>query len=176
MQPFFISKGAKIDYVEACSSLYRKRMETFKNRTETITFLAKALETLDDKTLSSAVLTFTAAYAPQMLLEHIEKTTQNTVVEKTVQNTVVEKTVYEPPPRVRDEGQWPYMRCKNIVRALYKAYRNHNKIPRSHYALLEYIAKLKKVSVEELKKTSVVEYFKKDPNLSVVLSVLSNRV
>ena len=152
-------------------------MEAFKNRTETITFLAKALETLDDKTLSSAVLTFTAAYAPQMLLEHLEKkTAQNTVVKKTVQNTVVKKTVYEPPPRVRDEGQWPYMRCKNIVRALYKIYRNYNKIPRSHYALLEYIAKLKKVSVEDLKKTSVVEYFKKDPNLSVVLSVLSNRV
>jgi hypothetical protein len=143
-------------------------METFKNRTETITFLAKALETLDDKTLSSAVLTFTAAYTPQMLLMHLEK--------KTAQNTVVEKTAYEPPPRVRDEGQWPYMRCKNIVRALYKIYRNYNKIPRSHYALLEYIAKLKKVSVEELKKTSVVEYFKKDPNLSVVLSVLSNRI
>ena len=150
-------------------------MEVFKNRTETITFLAKALETLDDKTLSSAVLTFTGAYAPQMLLVHLEKkTTQNKVVEKTVQNTVVEKKVYEPPPRVRDEGQWPYMRCKNVVRALYKVYRNYNKIPRSHYALLEYIAKLKNVSVEELKKTSVAEYFKKDPNLSVVLNAIGN--
>ena len=141
-------------------------MEVFKNRTETITFLAKALETLDDKTLSSAVLTFTGAYAPQILLVHLEK--------KTAQNTVVEKKVYEPPPRVRDEGQWPYMRCKNVVRALYKVYRNYNKIPRSHYALLEYIAKLKNVSVEELKKTSVAEYFKKDPNLSVVLNAIGN--
>ena len=68
---------------------------------------------------------------------------------------------YVAPPRVRDaERHWPYMRCKNIVKALYRSqYKNPKDMPRSHHALLEYFASFKKVPLDELKRMSPVEYF-----------------
>lgn len=70
------------------------------------------------------------------------------------------KKEYVAPPRVRDaDRHWPYMRCKNIVNALYRYNPNRNEMPRNHHALLEYIASLKKITIDELKKMSPVEYF-----------------
>lgn len=71
---------------------------------------------------------------------------------------------YVAPPKVRDaELNWPFMRCKNVVKAL-----QHSRAmsfygeppPKNHHGLLEYIAKVAKVSVEVLKKTSPRDLFK----------------
>jgi hypothetical protein len=70
------------------------------------------------------------------------------------------KPPYIAPPKVRDaELHWPFMRCKNVARALHSAWYDRP-IPRNHHGLLEYIAKQGKVSVEVLKKTSARELFK----------------
>jgi hypothetical protein len=72
----------------------------------------------------------------------------------------VVKAPYVAPPKVRDaELHWPFMRCKNVARALPSAWYGRP-IPRNHHGLLEYIAKEAKVSVEVLKKTSARELFK----------------
>jgi hypothetical protein len=77
---------------------------------------------------------------------------------------------YKAPPRVRDADHfWPYMRCKNIVRELMR----NKKIPTSHYGLLEYIAKIKRVSIETLKKTNPHIYFKGDLRVAKVLNFMS---
>ena len=60
---------------------------------------------------------------------------------------------YVPPPRVRDaERFWPYMRCKNLAKEIFK--KEHYKQLRSHHALIEAIAKRYNKTVEELKNTS----------------------
>jgi len=51
------------------------------------------------------------------------------------------------PPKVRDEGFWPFMRCKNV----YKAYGGTCRM--SHHDLLISLANKFKMSVETLKKT-----------------------
>jgi len=58
--------------------------------------------------------------------------------------------VYVHPPRVRDaELNWPYARCKNLIKIL------NPKAPRMcHYDALIFIAKRYKVTVEVLKSTS----------------------
>jgi hypothetical protein len=72
--------------------------------------------------------------------------------------------VYVPPPRVRDaEEFWPYMRCKNVVKAIHCYTYSNEQVPRSHYALLEYIAKYKGISVEALKKTHPADLFESNP-------------
>jgi len=79
------------------------------------------------------------------------------------------KEPYVRPPRVSDaEKYWPYMRCKNIARIFLRI-----NIPRSHHALLEYLASIKKVSVDELKKTHPLDYFKEYPGVTSALSHLS---
>ena len=70
---------------------------------------------------------------------------------------------YVAPPKVRDaELNWPFMRCKNVVNALQRsqAMRFYGDPPKNHHGLLEYIAKIAKVDVETLKKTSPHEAFK----------------
>jgi hypothetical protein len=52
------------------------------------------------------------------------------------------------PPKVRDEGYWPFMRCKNV----YKAYGGTGRL--SHHDLLIWLGKKFKMSVESLKKTN----------------------
>jgi hypothetical protein len=70
------------------------------------------------------------------------------------------------PPRVYDaEKYWPYMRCKNIAKELLRT-----NIPRSHHALLVYLASIKKISVDELKKIHPLDYFKDNHRLTRVLS------
>jgi hypothetical protein len=78
---------------------------------------------------------------------------------------------YSPPPRIRDaERYWPYARCKNIVQEIMGPTKT---IPRSHFELLTYIAGIKGVSLETLKKTNPFEYFKGDGRVTKTLSVLS---
>ena len=78
---------------------------------------------------------------------------------------------YVPPPRVSDaEEYWPFMRCKNVARAL-QPYFEAKPLPRSHHALLEHIATQAKVSVEVLKKTSARTLFK---NNFRVMNALGN--
>jgi hypothetical protein len=80
-----------------------------------------------------------------------------------------EKVPYVPPPKVRDAEQfWPFMRCKNVANALVTRYAD-SKIPRNHHALLEHIAKIAKMSVEELKKTSPWVLFKDNYRVMGVL-------
>jgi len=79
------------------------------------------------------------------------------------------KSPYIAPPKVRDaELNWPFMRCKNVARALQGVWAN-KPIPRNHHALLEHIAKAAKVSVETLKKTSARELFKDNYRVMQVL-------
>jgi hypothetical protein len=70
------------------------------------------------------------------------------------------KPPYIAPPKVRDaEKFWPFMRCKNVARAL--RIRSYDpEIPRNHHGLLEYIAKMGKISVETLKMTNPHDLFK----------------
>ena len=74
------------------------------------------------------------------------------------------KAPYIAPPRVRDaEKFWPFMRCKNVARAIAKSqpyWGEKRNIPRSHHGLLEYIARATSLSVETLKKTHPVGLFK----------------
>jgi len=82
-----------------------------------------------------------------------------------------ETKAYVPPPRIRDaEYYWPYARCKNIVQEIMGA---HKTIPRSHFELLTYIAGLKGVSLDELKKTNPFNYFKDDKRVAKTLGALS---
>lgn len=68
---------------------------------------------------------------------------------------------YVAPPRVRDaEDHWPFMRCKNVAKAL-QVY-GSKPLPRSHHALLEHLARLSNVSLETFKKTSPHVLFKND--------------
>ena len=70
---------------------------------------------------------------------------------------------YVAPPRVLDaELNWPFMRCKNVVKALQRSQSMwiYGDPPKNHHGLLEYIAKVAKVSVEVLKKTSPRDLFK----------------
>jgi len=75
---------------------------------------------------------------------------------------------YVPPPRVRDaERFWPFMRCKNVA----KVFRHiGGSIPKSHHDLLEFIAKVGKVSVEVLKKSSPREIFGSYPGVMAVIA------
>ena len=74
------------------------------------------------------------------------------------------KAPYVAPPKVRDaELNWPFMRCKNVVKALRRSqpmWIYCEPPPRNHHGLLQYIAKFAKVSVEVLKKTSPRDLFK----------------
>ena len=82
----------------------------------------------------------------------------------------IDVEAYKRPPRVRDaERFWPYMRCKNIVRLLMRG----KKIPTSHYGLLEYISKIKKVSIQDLKNISPQDYFKGDTRVAKVINYVS---
>lgn len=65
------------------------------------------------------------------------------------------------PPKVRDEGFWPFMRCKNV----YKAYGGKGRL--SHYDLLVWLGKKFNMPVETLKKTNpyTIKDIKGLPNL-----------
>lgn len=79
---------------------------------------------------------------------------------------------YVAPPKVRDaEPNWPFMRCKNIVNALQRsqAMWMYGDPPKNHHGLLEYIAKLAKLDVETLKKTSPYDAFKGNYYVTQVL-------
>jgi len=125
------------------------------NRAETIAFLMKAVETLDDQSIKLATYTLVSSYRPWLLKEVLKQVTDKNGGE-------ISLGPYVPPPRVRDaEQNWPYMRCKNVANAL-KDWVNPKPIPRSHYALIEYLARETNVSVETFKKTSPHELFKND--------------
>jgi hypothetical protein len=135
------------------------------NRAETIAFLMKAVETLDDQSIKLATHTLVSSYRPWLLKEVNKQVTNKNVEELSLGDS---KPPYVPPPRVRDaELNWPYMRCKNVANAL-KSY-NSKPIPRSHYALIEYLARETKVSVETFKKTSPHELFKNDFRIMLYL-------
>jgi hypothetical protein len=69
------------------------------------------------------------------------------------------KKPYIAPPKVRDaEKFWPFMRCKNVANAL-RTRQSDPPIPRNHHALLEHIAKVKRISVADLKKTDPLLLF-----------------
>lgn len=84
------------------------------------------------------------------------------------------KPAYVPPPRVKDaEDYWPFMRCKNVAKALNKhSYRGYP-LPRSHYDLLEYLARNFKITVEELKKTNPSTLLRNNPG---ALKVVDTKV
>lgn len=68
---------------------------------------------------------------------------------------------YVPPPRVRDaERNWPFMRCKNLIRIL--KIKNPS---RNHHGLLEQLAHHHKMTVEEFKKTTPKKLFQNQPAL-----------
>jgi len=80
------------------------------------------------------------------------------------------KLAYTSPPRVKDaENYWPFMRCKNVAKALNKhTYRRYS-LPRSHYHLLEYLARNFKITVEELKKTNPHNLLQNNPEVLKVI-------
>jgi hypothetical protein len=79
-----------------------------------------------------------------------------------------EKVPYVPPPKVRDAEQfWPFMRCKNVANVLCRY--GSEPIPRNHHGLLQNIAKIAKMSVEDLKKTSPWVLFKDNYRVMGVL-------
>ena len=71
---------------------------------------------------------------------------------------------YIAPPKVRDaEEFWPFMRCKNVVKALLRSQPSrayYEPPPKNHHGLLEYIAKVAKLDMETLKKSSPRDVFK----------------
>jgi hypothetical protein len=83
------------------------------------------------------------------------------------------KAPYIAPPKVRDaELNWPFMRCKNVVKTLQRSQSMwiYGEPPKNHHGLLEYIAKFAKVSVEVLKKTHPHDIFKDYPAVMRVLA------
>lgn len=79
---------------------------------------------------------------------------------------------YVPPPRVRDaEEFWPYMRCKNVVKAIITYNYSNERVPKSHYALLQYIAVYKGISVEALKMTHPSDLFDTNPYIMNVMDI-----
>ena len=91
----------------------------------------------------------------------------------TAEPAIAPPNSYVRPPRIRDaDYYWPYMRCKNVARALlpyrYDDYK-HKPLPRSHHALLEFIANKANVSVEMLKKTDPRNLFRNDVKIEAVL-------
>lgn len=87
------------------------------------------------------------------------------------------KAPYVAPPRVRDaERNWPFMRCKNVVKALERSQPRWNyrePLPKNHHGLLEHIAKVTKVSVEVLKRTSPRDLFKDNHYILIALGYTS---
>lgn len=90
------------------------------------------------------------------------------VVEQIAENLEPEKQ-YIHPPRMRDaEHFWPYMRCKNIAKELWRfrvPYNSLPKLPRSHYDLLNHLANELSMPLDTLIKTDPLEYFAKDRNI-----------
>jgi hypothetical protein len=119
------------------------------DRAETIAFLMKVVDTLDDQSLTLATHTLASSYRPWLLKE----------VKNEVIKTETVKEPYVPPPRVKDaEQNWPYMRCKNVARAL-KSCCDKDPIPRSHHALLEHLARVANVTVETFKRCKPYDLF-----------------
>jgi hypothetical protein len=90
----------------------------------------------------------------------------STVIEEPSSNLVSEPAptpapVKTGPPKVRDEGFWPFMRCKNV----YKAYGGKGRL--SHHDLLVWLGKKFNMPVETLKKTNpyTIKDIKGVPNL-----------
>jgi len=69
------------------------------------------------------------------------------VLEPVIEVPQVPQQKPEGPPKVRDEGFWPFMRCKNV----YKAYGGTGRL--SHHDLLVWLGNKFKIPVEQLKKT-----------------------
>jgi len=90
------------------------------------------------------------------------------VIEQVADNVEPEKQ-YIHPPRMRDaERFWPYMRCKNIAKELWRfrvPYNSAPKLPRSHYDLLNHLANELSMPLDTLIKTDPLEYFAKDRNI-----------
>jgi hypothetical protein len=125
------------------------------NRKATEEFLAIVIIDMDQLTLKNAVHTLISSYRSYLL-----KGLSNDVVPSNAFKLQTKKPSYVAPPRVRDaEENWPFMRCKNVARAL-RDWSESAPIPRSHHALLEYLAKKANTSVETLKKTSPRDLFK----------------
>jgi len=145
------------------------------DRIATEEFLMMAAKEMDDLTLKNATYVFISSYKPHLLkglaksvvpawtsaldtltsaADHVESVNEVILLE------AQPKAPYLPPPKVRDaEENWPFMRCKNVAYTL-RTRCGDPKVPRSHHALLEHIAKIARVSVETLKKTSPLDLFK----------------
>jgi len=157
----------------------------FTTRVAEVAFLMKILNPLCDRRFNSAITIISGWFAPELWkevyfgLETPDVETSNAVETPAVVNTTVTPTTtvekrYVPPPRVRDaETHWPYARCKNIVKVIYHHKRIYGNIPTSHHALLEYIAGIRKVSIDELKKTNPRDYFKDQPYIPWIRRALS---
>jgi len=111
----------------------------------------------------------TEAEASEAEAPEAEATEAEATEDETSEGEDSVKPPYIAPPKVRDaELNWPFMRCKNVARALQGVWAN-KPIPRNHHALLEHIANVAKVSVETLKKTSARELFKDNYRVMQVL-------
>lgn len=133
------------------------------DRTSTEIMLNRVIKDLDDNTVKGIVYILTNQFRPEFLKElESDSTPQEPIVPDviTVTNEIVEKETkpYTYPPRVRDEANWPFMRCKNVARKLVTY---DEKIPRNHHDLLIFLAKKFKLSVEELKATDPITLFRK---------------
>jgi len=96
------------------------------------------------KPLLPASPALSAIAAPELPLFEVSVSEASTVIEEPVQAPTPLKTG---PPKVRDEGFWPFMRCKNV----YKAYGGTGRL--SHHDLLVWLGNKFKMPVETLKKT-----------------------
>ena len=152
------------------------------SRAQAEKFMMDVVANLDDNTLKNSIYMLMINYAPNMLqklidseMDHSEEKAESSAQEETQEETHQEETQctpYVPPPRVRDADRyWPYMRCKNVARALmpYNYDFKAAPLPRSHHALLEFIANKANMSVELLKKTNPKNIFRNNLEVDKVL-------
>lgn len=105
------------------------------------------------------------------LVEAAKRGTKKRKARSSRQEKATDLSLQEPyvaPPRVRDaERSWPFMRCKLVAKALW----NHGDapLPRSHYKLLEYIAKAAKLNLADLKKKQARVLFRSNKRVMMAL-------
>ena len=154
---------------------------SFLNRANAEICLIKMLAAFDDEKFKLTIMTMKYLYAPEeennyqgrsnefdMFMKMIALLSDDTLYKfiksfATAYDTV---TLTTPTLYVRENTYWPYMRCKNFAKELL----GNKKIPRSHHDLLTYLASLKGISVNQLKKTRPSVYFKNYPRTANTLA------
>lgn len=157
-------------------------LEEFKalGKEETLDMIARFYESMDLLTLKAVMIvslppgfwkaevTRDESKEDESKEDEMIKVAQE-VIDEIVSVVVEPERQYIHPPRMRDaERFWPYMRCKNIAKELWRfrvPYNSLPKLPRSHYDLLNHLANELSMSLETLIKTDPLEYFAKDKNI-----------